>query len=34
MSGQLELYVPEIFQGAQREMQQTMEHAVDSVKVN
>ena len=33
-SGQLELYVPEIYQGAQREMQQTLEHAVDSVKVN
>jgi hypothetical protein len=34
MSGQLELYEPEIYQGAQREMQQTLEHAVDSVKVN
>jgi hypothetical protein len=34
MSGRLELYVPEVFQSAQREMQQTMQHAFDNVKVN
>ena len=34
MSGRLELYVPEIYQSAQREMQQTMQHAFDNVKIN
>jgi hypothetical protein len=34
MSGRLELYTPELFQQAQREMQQTLQHAFDNVKVN
>jgi hypothetical protein len=34
MSGRLELYVPDIYQSAQREMQQTMQHAFDNVKIN
>lgn len=34
MSGRLEVYVPEVYQAAQREMQQTMQHALDNVKVN
>jgi hypothetical protein len=34
LSGRLELYTPELFQAAQREMQQSMQHAFDNVKVN
>lgn len=34
MSGRLELYTPELFQQAEREMQQTLQHAFDNVKVN
>lgn len=34
LSGRLELYTPALFQAAQREMQQTLQHALDNVKVN
>lgn len=34
MTGRLELYTPQLFRAAQREMQQTLQHALDNVKVN
>lgn len=33
-SGRLEMYQPELFQAAQREMQQMLDHAFDNAKTN
>jgi hypothetical protein len=33
-SGHLELYTPELFQSAQRDMQKMLDHAFDNAKVN
>lgn len=34
VTGRLELYIPELFQQAAQQMQQTMQHAFDNVTVN